>query len=338
MSQERIERYNTCAKICKGVYKKLKDIILQEKKSELNELCKYGDEMIRQRCKDIQTNCLDKGVWYPVSISLNNCVGGYIYESNGSTVNYKNKIEIGDVVKIDLGVYIGDAHVMFGDTFILNNKKEPNNNTHHDENNRQNYLILLERLKERIKDHIKPGNINDDVKMYIESSCSELDCVPVENCISRQQLQENSETDEAKVIILNYQKYYDEDDRLILPNYCYEFEEGEIYDINLTIVKGERSNGKVKHNPHIYRFNNYFYDLRLKASRDFLKQCKSKNGTNYFRIDEWNCNPKWRMGIKECVNGGILEECPVLYESENNLVFTKKFTVMVTETRCIIFG
>ena len=331
--QERIERYNTCAKICKNVYKKLKELILQNikenRQSDLNELSKFGDKLIQERCQEVYKNHLNKGIRYPVSISLNNCVSGYVYERRDAT--YKddyNKIKRGDVVKIDLGVYIGDSHVIYGDTFFAQIETQ---------NSEGVYLNLLERLKDGIKKEIKVGNVNDDVKMYIESRCSEYDCVPVENCTSHQQLQDSDETDEEKLIILNYQKYYDEEDRLILPNYCYEFEEGEIYDINLTIVKGEKSCGKMKHDSHIYRFNKYFYNLKLKASREFLKQCKTKNGINCFRIDEWNENPKWRIGIKECVTGGILEEYPILYEKQESLVFTKKFTIMVTRDGCFVF-
>lgn len=318
-----IDLYNTCAKICKNVYIQLKELIIKNEKNNVLELCVLGNKIINTELQKVYKNCVKKGILYPVSISLNKCVGNYIHEDDNKEYN---SIKTGDVVKIDLGVFIKDAHILFGETFI--------NTLNEIENEEYKYIELLNELSNGILKHLKTENQNDDIKRYVESKCSELDCVPVENCISYQQL-DGYQTPDSKTIVLNYQKYYDEDDRVILPNYCFEFEKGEIYNINLTIVKGETSDCKTKHDSHIYRFNDYYYNLRLKASREFLTQCKSENGNSAFFIKKWNINPKHRIGIKECYENGILEDYPIQYE--NNIVFTKKFTVLVTDKRGVLF-
>lgn len=320
---DNIDKYKSCAKICKNVYLKLKSMILDKAYVDVLQLCNIGNDLLIEECNKVYKKLLKKGILYPVSINLNNCVSGYIYENNNQQYNI---IKEDDVVKIDLGVYIEDAVVLFGDTFINNKNKTDDNE----------YLNLLKTLEQDLTKIMRVGNVNDDVNMYIMSKCSEINCIPIENCTSYQTMNGKIIDEDSKLIILNYQKYYDENDCLLLTNDCFEFENEEIYNINLTIVKGERSKWKTKHEPHIYRFNDYFHNLRLKSSREFLAKCKNINKTNAFSINNWKLNPKWRIGIKECVDYGILEDYPVMYE--NDLVFTKKFTVMVTNNGCMIFN
>lgn len=335
MESEKFNRYTTASKICKDVYKDLQRMILNGENDVL-KLCITGNSLIREKCNIIYTKMLSSnnrinkqniGVLKPVSISLNNCVSGYVYEKGNDEYNY---IKTGDVVKIEMGVYISDALVIWGDTFLSNEDL-----SNQDTENNNKYIELLDQLSHDIGKIMKVGNLNDDVAMYIGSKCSELDCIPVENCVSYQQLDGMISTDESKWIVLNYQKYYDDEDRVIMENDCFEFEDGEVYNINLTIVKGERSEWKTRHDSHIYYFNNYFYNLKLKSSREFLSKCKGIYGTNGFYISEWNNNPKYKLGIRECDDSGILEDYPVLYE--NDTVFTKKFTLVVGKKNAIIF-
>ncbi len=315
------QRYISGSKICKVV---LDEIIQKVQKSQilvLKELYLYGNTRLQEELtlKDEKIS-----IAFPTSISLNNCVGNYLYSDD-------QKINPGDVVKIQLGVNLGGCIVNIGETIIYNNNDNDNDNVH------QKYLNLLKKLQTAVKEKMISGNTNDDVKILIESTCTEYGCFPVENTISYQHLDGQEFTDESKYIITNYKKYYDNDDYLIVPpNMCFEFERGEIYTVKLVVIPNNFDNlDETEHKyiqneqTHIYRFNDTFYDLKLKMSRDFLSRTKKEHGTNAFNAIEYSENGKSRVAIKQCCESGILEKYPITYSKDKYNVYHKIFTVII---------
>jgi hypothetical protein len=79
--------------------------------------------------------------------------------------------------------------------------------------------------------------------------------------------------------------------------------------------------------------------LKLKSSREFFNNTKSKHKTYLFDIQEYNKIIKNKFGINECLKNGILEEYPIVNVTQNGLplpVITKIFTLLVTEDGCKI--
>lgn len=327
-------KYNVAAKICGKVYNMLKENILTGKILYVSELIRLGNEMIRNECKLVYKKLQNKGIAFPVSISLNNCVGNYTYENQK---NEYNIIKQGDVVKIELGVNIDGYIAVLGETLIYSN--ETNNETNNETFNTENlkYIEFLDKLQKDIIKIIKHGEINDEVKIYVESKCTELDCFPVENTISYQHIDGKLSTDDSKYIITNYKKYYDSEDLLITKeNLCFEFEKYEIYTINLTIIKNN-SEGETDHKyaqpheSHICRFNEYFYNLKLASSRSFCSVIHEEYQKNAFDCVPYKNQIKYKTGIRESLKNGILIQYPVYYSKDNSIVFHKKFTIIVDE-------
>lgn len=321
-------KYNAAAKICGKVYNLLKENILSGKILYVSELERLGNETIRNECNLIYKRIKIKGIAFPVSISLNNCVGNYTYENGNDEYNI---IKNGDIIKIELGVNIDGYIAVLGETLIYNEKSSEIDN----ENIK--YIEFLDKLQKDIVKIIKHGEINDEVKTYIESKCTELECFPVENTISYQHVDGKLSTDNSKYIITNYKKYYDEEDLLISKeNLCFEFEKHEIYTINLTIIKNN-SEGETEHKylephqPHIYRFNEYFYNLKLASSRSFCSVIHEEYQKNAFDYVPYKNQIKYKYGIKESLKNGILIQYPIYYSKDNNIVFHKKFTIIVEE-------
>jgi hypothetical protein len=193
---------------------------------------------------------------------------------------------------------------------------------------------------------IKVGETNDEIRMYIESKCTENDCFPIENTTSYQHLNGQLRTDESKFIILNYKR---ESEYEIenggdcggeIENLCFEFEEGDIYTIHLIIspMLNENELKCVKMcEPHIYRFNDCFYNLKLKMSREFCSIVKGKHSLNAFDCLQYKEIGKYRVGIKEACEHNILEKYPILYNKNGN-VFHKKFTIVVGKDRTKVFN
>lgn len=247
----------------------------------------------------------------PTTISIDNCVG---YNVNGS-------IENNSIVKVEYAININGYIVSFGDTILLGESQKY-----------KNYIKTLSKMQRIISKLMIQGETNDEVRIHLESLCTRNNCFPVENTISWEQKDKTLKTEESKYMILNYKNKEDQE------NMCFEFEKGEVYNINLTIVptNQEDHHSYIKELPQMYRFNNYHYLLKLASSREFFNKIKSKHLNNVFYIKDYN-TVRDRIGIKECWENGILDDYPVLYEKSGLPIFHKKFTVQVGEKEAVIF-
>jgi methionine aminopeptidase len=342
MNQALLTKYNECARICGLAMSALKEKI-NAGQVNVGELSRWGNEFIQNQISQVYKKEKHKGVGYPVSISLNNCVGHYIYEGDQTLYN---TIKKGDVIKVELGVNIGEAISMLGETFTV----EPDNDhlssfgskplstlaDDVDSKSHKRHIEFLNNIAPKVAKMMNATATNDDIRMFIESECTNNGCFPVENCVSYQMFPGHLLTEESKYIILNHQQYYDEDDLPVTPeNICMDLSQGEVYTINLTIVPETNTDKEIKyvqpHNPHIYRFNDNFYNLRLKSSREFCSKAKGKHFNNAFWIGEYSDSPKMRMGLKETIDCGILDGFEVYYTKDYNPVYHKKFNVIVGE-------
>ena len=330
--QNSLTKYNAAAKICAEVYNKLVALIVNEEVISVKELCKIGNEMIIKECDSIFKKERNKGVGFPVSISLNDCVGNYVYEDNPRQQNY-NVIKDGDVVKIELAVNIGGCIAVWADTVVKG----------HNKNQNQRYTEItrfLDDLSHKVLELMKGGETNDEVRIMVESECTKNEVFPIENCIGYQHLNNQIKTTDSKYIVFNHQKYYDDDDRLCVEeNLCFDLEPGEVYTVNLTVVPDSLDDSshvyKEPHQAHIYRFNDFFYNLKLKSSREFASRVKSKCGNNAFVLSDHITSARDKMGLKECWENGIIDNYPVMYHKGKVNVFSKKFTVIVGESKAI---
>jgi len=345
-----IECTNFANKIARKVYEDVKTRINHEisenQRANLGAMCAYGNELIINETQNVYKKCKNKGIAFPVSISLNNCVGNYVTEgdvndviSNGAVNNVTegdvilkgDVISKGDVVKVELGVAIDGYIGIVGETFVAGGGLEKE-------------LEFLDELSKEIV--LRAGDTNDMFRMFIESECTKNNMYPIENCTSYQQFENHLQTDESKYIILNYRKYWDEDDNLVSEeNICYELEENEVYTINITCalsdgaLSDDQNNLKYKEpiEPRLFRFNETNYQLKLNSSRLFLNEVKSKHRHYAFNITEFLKNPKMKVGMKECFGNGILDAFPILYVTDQNnapvQIIHKKFTVIVKAPR-----
>jgi methionine aminopeptidase len=346
ISEQDITKYNTSARICGNIMLELLEKIKIKKSLCIKELEEFANNRIEEECIKIYKKEKIKGVAIPTSISLNNCVGNYLYEEDHDSKNtFKvkeyNYIKNGDIVKIEMGVNLCGCIVNLGETIIYSDNKDLDKELFEKHGK---YLDLLEILKRDIIDNIKIGETNDEIKINIESKCTEYGCFPVENTISYQHLDGQLQTDDSKYIICNYKDNSEFDMEDSLNNLCFEFEEGEIYTINLKIIPNDNNNyDETMHQYyksedfHIYRFNDKYYNLKLKASREFCSIAKGKHYNNAFNCLDYKKDSKHRLGIRECFENGILERYPILYSKDNLPIYHKKFTIIVGKDKTFSF-
>lgn len=317
MDSDTLTKYNTSAKICSTVYRDIKHKIVTDLCLDVSQIVEFGNSRIEEECGRVYKREKNKGIAYPVTVSLNNCVGHYVHEEGNDRYN---TIQTGDIVKVRLGVNIAGCIAMFADTFVMG--PDPRCQAH---------LELLQHLRRTVPGMMRSGNMTDDVRCHIEATCADTGCFPVENCTSYQHLEGTIQTLDSKYIVLNYTPYfYDDDSLAVHPNDCFEFEEGEVYTVDITLaVTDGRVGYKEPHTPHLYRFNDSYYALKLKASRDFAGTVKRRHGSNAFVARQYTGDPKHRMGMKECTEHGILDAYPVLYAKDDVDTMTTCFTVVV---------
>jgi methionine aminopeptidase len=328
--------YNEAARVCGKVMTEIKNKLNTcDFPLDILELSSFGNSKILEQTNAIYKKVTDKGIASPVSISLNNCVGNFIYDY-ANTSNVYNKINRGDVVKIDFSVSVAGCIASICETVITDQ-----------DDKLSKVLNFLDTLPKEISKYLVSGETNDELKIMIESKCTENDVFPVENCISYEQAERgHCESCDSKYIVLNYKKYYDDDDNLIEENQCFEFEESEVYTINLTIIPTDKDedDDDVKYiedeNTHLYRFNDLYYQLKLKSSRTFLKDAKSKHSNYKFDINDYKSNVKYRIGIRECYEKHILDPYPIIFVKTKNgnkvPVLSKKFTAIVKDGACYL--
>jgi methionine aminopeptidase len=338
ISEDQWNKYKQGEQICKKVIIELLEKMKLKEILSVKELENFADNRIQEECEMLKKK---KFVVFPTSISLNNCVGNYLYDESKELEEY-NYIKNNDIVKIELGVNISGCIINVGETVIYSDNEELDKLLYEKHGK---YLELLELLKVDILENIKDGETNDEIRINIESKCTDYGCFPIKNCISYQHLDGQIKTDESKYIICNFINNDNVNDINDLDNLCFEFEEGEIYTINLQIIPNDNNNDdETKHKyyklekSHIYRFNDNNYDLKLKSARDFRLFITKKYKTNPFNYLKYRDNTTYKLGIRECLKSNILEEYPILYSKDKLPIYTKKFTIYVGKDKAMTFN
>jgi methionine aminopeptidase len=333
MNNDTLCKYNTAASICNKVWLKIKDKVIKDNERNLNTLTKFGNILIINELNSVYKKEKEKHIAFPLSIYLNNCMGNYIYDNEEPLDKNNNFIKDNDIIKVELGISIGGCISILADTFTVNKNKEI-----------ENINEFLSKLQKTLLKKIKHEECADNIRIFIESQCTYNNIFPVENCISYQHDISELANDSLKYMILNYHKYYDKDDYLIGPeNINYEFEENDIYTINLSVIpiRDNVDDNSIRYkqsdNVHIYRINDLFHSLKLKSSKSFYNQVKKDHKNYAFNITPYILDIKHRMGVKECVDKNVMEKYPITYIKPDDIpVIVKKFTIFVGKEKSIL--
>ena len=324
-----LTKYNTSARICGYVYNLLKNCIFEQNILDIDILCKTGNEEITKQCNMVYKKSTRKGSAFPICISLNNCIGN-------STIENRH-INLNDIVKIKLAVDIDGCIAIYCDTFIYSQTQQTNEQTNVEQLEKQNTIKFLHNLKKDILKEMHSGNTNDEVKIMIESKCTNNNCFPLPNLKSYQHFDDQIYNENGKYIVLNYKRMYDlKTDYLIMENECFEFLENEIYTIEISVVS-ENNLESLKiitddDNSKLHRFNDQFYSFKLKTAKQFYSTVFNKYNYNVFNMNEYLNDSKHKLGAKECKNMKVLDTFLTQYAFNNKnpvSVYSIAFTVCI---------
>lgn len=318
LSSDTIVKYNTSATICSKVYTHLKELVISNQERNIKNLCDIGNQMILTELSTIYKKNKDKNIAFPVCISLNNMISNHTGENVDS-------IKDTDIIKIKLGVSLCGCISILTETFIIKENKPI-----------QRVIDFLDDISKDILEMIKHEETVDEVRIFIESKCTEQIVFPVPNCISYQQENSFIKTLDSKYMILNHLAKYDMNDYLLTEqNINFEFEEDDIFTINLTVIpiEDDIEPNQVKYrtldNSFIHRINETNYSLKLKSSKEFYSKVKKEHSYYAFDIKKYLDNPRDRMGISECKKHNLLDVYDITTVHNNLPVISKEFTIII---------
>ncbi|CAM9231003.1 unnamed protein product [Choristocarpus tenellus] len=310
-------KYQEAAKICNLALQGLTQQCVPGAK--INDLCKFGDTVILQRCSQIFRNkvkgvAIDKGVAFPTCVSVNECVvNNCPLESEAG--NHKPLAE-GDLVKIDLGCHI-DGYIAVG-AHTTKVGKQPTKDSPLT-GKEADVILAAKHAAEVAVKSIKAGTKNTEVTEAVKKVADAYGvnflAGTVMEQIKRYVISGN------KNVALCAEDKVDE----------ITFETNEVYSVNVIVSSGEGKAREQETRTTVFkRAVDKNYRLKMKASRYLFNSVNTRFPTLPFTLraveDE---KQQARLGVVECVSHELLTPYPVLYERVGDIVAQVKVTVLL---------
>ncbi|KAI8335072.1 peptidase M24, structural domain-containing protein [Chlamydoabsidia padenii] len=314
-NSEVVAKYKDAAAISNKVLAEVIKMCVVDAK--VMDICIAGDKLINEATKTIYNKSkVTKGIGFPVTISLNNCVAHF--SPTASDPEASVTLKEGDVAKIQLGAQIDGYCSTVGHTLVIGASAEkPVTGVKAD------VIQAAQTALEATIRLIRPGNKNMEITKIVDKIAAAYDTKPVEGMLSHQQLK--NVTDGKKQIILNPSEGHLKDFQRI------EFAENEVYCVDILISSGEGKVRPLNSRTTIYKKTDTRYQLKMAASRAVLSEIQQKAGSFPFSLRDLDDERKARMGIIECAKHQTVLPYDIMYEREGAVVAQFLTTVLVTK-------
>ncbi|KAG2205995.1 DNA-binding protein [Mucor mucedo] len=309
-------KYKDAGKIADAVLDQVIKLCVVDAK--IVDICMAGDKLLKEATAAIYNkkgkNKVTKGIGFPTTVSVNNCVAHFspLPSDPEAAITLKE----GDVAKIQLGAQF-DGYCSTVATTIVVGAKAPVTGAKAD------VIKAAETALEAAIRLIRPGNKNMEVTKTVDKIAEAYGVKAVEGMLSHNQLKDK--TDGEKQIILNPSDNHLRDFKRI------EFAENEVYAIDILISTGEGKVRPLKTRTTIYKNTGIRYQLKMAASRAVLSEIQQKAGAFPFTLRDLEDERKARMGIVEAAKHQTVLPYDVMYERDEAVVAQYLSTVMVTK-------
>jgi len=276
------------------------------------EICKAGDAFIEAETKKIYSKKkFLRGISFPTCISLNNVACNFSPLESDPVV----LIQEGDVVKIDLGCHFDGFCSQMGHTIVATaNPAVPITGRKAD------VICAAHFAGECALRLCRPGNKASVVTKAIKDVSEVFKCNPVAGFHS-------FEVDQFEVeAIKSIPNCTPEDDKDSVEDIT--FAENEVYIIDILMSTGE---GKVKTGAAkttVYKKTGNSYNLKLTASRYVIGEVNKRFNKLPFTLRALD-EKRGRLGIVECLKNELVDDYPVVYEKDGEIIAQFKFTVLL---------
>ncbi|KAG9123548.1 Curved DNA-binding protein (42 kDa protein) [Ceratobasidium sp. 392] len=314
---DELTKYKAAADIVNNAMKKLVELSVEGAK--ILELCEEGDKLIEAGAASVYNSKtakgkVTKGLAFPTSISVNNCVSHFSPVPSDPLANAT--LAKGDVVKIHVGAHIDGFASVSAETLIVGaTEAEPATGRAAD------VVKAAWHAAEVAQRLVKVGEKNWAITEAMNKVVAAWGCKPVEGMLSCAQTQ--NVIDGKKRIILNPTP------ELRSGLDTATFSEGDIWGIDILVASTENGKSKaLESRTTIYqRATDVTYQLKLKASREIFSDIQKKAGPFPFTIRALENEKRARVGIQEAVQHGLLRPYDVVYTPEGTYVAAFHFTL-----------
>ncbi|XP_046355614.1 proliferation-associated protein 2G4-like [Haliotis cracherodii] len=278
------------------------------------EICELGDKHLIEETSKVfkKMKEMKKGLAFPTCVSVNNCICHYSPLKSEPDVILKD----GDLVKIDLGAQIDGFIAVVAHSLVIGASAE-----NKVKGKKADVMMAAHLASEAALRLVKPGNENYNVTDNIQKVAESFKCKPIEGMLSHQL--KRHVIDGEKAFIQNPTEAQRKEHEK-----C-EFEVYEVYAIDVLISTGEGKGRESDTRTTVYKKKDIVYQLKMKASRQFLSETDKKFGLMPFTLRLFEDEKKAKMGIVECVKHDLMQPFSVLYEREGESVAQFKFTVIL---------
>lgn len=307
-----VTKYKMAGDMVNGIIKEVVDKCV-EGASALS-ICEFGDGRLLEETNKVfkKDKEMKKGIAFPTCVSVNNCICHFSPLKSDSELLLKN----GDVVKIDLGAHIDGFIAVVAHTLVVGASLE-----NKVDGRRADVIMAAHQAAEACLRLVKPGNDNNKVTESISKVAKSFDCKPVEGMLSHQLKQHV--IDGEKAIIQNPTEAQSKEHEK-----C-EFEMYDVFAVDVLISSGEGKGRELDTRTTVYKKKDMVYQLKMKASRQFLSEVDKKFGLMPFTLRLSEDEKKAKMGVVECVKHELMQPFAVLYERDGEFVAQFKYTMVL---------
>ncbi|XP_052807076.1 proliferation-associated protein 2G4-like [Mya arenaria] len=276
-------------------------------------ICSFGDERLLQETGKVfkKDKEMKKGIAFPTCVSVNNCICHFSPLKSDPDVTLKE----GDLVKIDLGAHIDGFIAVVAHSLLVGDQKEKV------KGRKADVLLAAHNAAEVALRMVKPGTENDTVTEAIQKVAESYKCKPIEGMLSHQLTKHV--IDGEKAIIQNPSENQKKEHEK-----C-EFDVHEVYGIDILISTGDGKGKELDTRTTVYKKKDIVYQLKMKASRQFLSETEKKFGLMPFTLRLFDEEVKARMGVVECAKHDLVQPFSVLHEKNGEFVAQFKYTVIL---------
>ncbi|KAJ8521927.1 hypothetical protein ONZ45_g1449 [Pleurotus djamor] len=327
----------TAADIVHGVVKKLIDLCVEGAK--VIDICVEGDKLLEEGTgavynKAVKGVKVPKGIAFPTSISVNNCVAHF--SPLASDPLSSQALAKDDVVKIHVGAHIDGFAAVSAETIVVG--ASPENPV---TGRRADAIKAAWHAAEIAMRTIKVGNKNWAVTEAVGKIAAAWDCKPVEGelsfCGNLGSMANITRVRKGMLSCQQTQNVIDGKKRIILnPSETQrrEFEtitfaENEVYGMDILISTGEDGKARMEESRTsiFQRDSTVKYQLKMKTSRAVFSEMQKKSGDFPFNIRCLEDEKRSRMGIQEAVQHSLIKPYEVIYTPNNTFVAAFHFTI-----------
>lgn len=308
---EVVDKYRTAGQICNTAMQAVMSVLAPG--NSVYNVCVVGDNAINEAASTVfnKKKGLLKGVAFPTTVSVNNCVGNYSpVEEEGSYV-----LQAGDVVKVDLGAHIDGCVSTVGHTFVVGT--EPNAPI---TGRVADVICAAYYASECVHRLLRPGNTSEQIVDIIDRVCKVFNVNAVQGIVSHNM--EQNVLDGSKTILIRKDKD--------TPQEVFEFETNEVYSVDVVLSTGQGIGKPGDEKTTVYRRRtDRAYNLKVQAARQTYGEIKAKFPYMAFNLRNFEDRNKARLGIKNCLQYELVADYPIVYEKEGEYVAQFKFTLLV---------